>query len=66
MSLSQNYVDYMNGLISADEYRSGYPEAVRHLVKVPARRAIESHPLRVADLPTNPATCGIYLVHEGY
>lgn len=64
--LSQAFVDYMNGRISAAEYRAAYPAEVRHLVNVPARRAVESLQLRVADLPTNPATYGQHIIQEGY
>lgn len=64
--ISQAFVDYMNGRISPDEYRAAYPEAIRHLVNVPARRALESLQLRVADLPTNPATYGQHIIQEGY
>lgn len=65
LMISQAFVDYMNGRISADEYRAAYPAQIRHLVKVPVRRAVRRLRLAVPDLPTNPAHCDRLIVGEG-
>lgn len=64
MSISQAFVDYMNGKIPKGEYLAVYPRHIRHLVTVPARRAVKLRHLKVLDLPTNPAPRGQMMVPD--